>query len=107
MPSVRPHPLQEFRFGSEAPLVVCTEFVIEGGRPVLWWVGRDLHEQALYSVSGLGDVRIRPSSYAAADGQDAGRWVPGPSRPSTALRPCSARRLVAESRRYPAVRATP
>ncbi|MFB9572085.1 SsgA family sporulation/cell division regulator [Streptomyces yanii] len=51
----------EFRFDPEAPLVVCMEFVIEGGPPVLWRIGRDLLQQGLYSVSGLGDVQIRPS----------------------------------------------
>ncbi|GGJ40066.1 SsgA family sporulation/cell division regulator [Streptomyces brasiliensis] len=52
----------EFRFDSEAPLVVSMEFVIEGGPRVLWRIGRDLLHQGLYSVSGLGDVQIRPSS---------------------------------------------
>jgi hypothetical protein len=51
----------EFRFDPEAPLVVCVELVVEGGPRVLWRIGRDLLQQGLYSVSGLGDVQIWPS----------------------------------------------
>ncbi|MGW5652595.1 SsgA family sporulation/cell division regulator [Streptomyces humi] len=51
----------EFRFDPESPLVVCVEFVIEGGPRVMWRIGRDLLQQGLYSVSGLGDVQIWPS----------------------------------------------
>ncbi|MGW1627258.1 SsgA family sporulation/cell division regulator [Streptomyces sp. NPDC002172] len=51
----------EFRFDPESPLVVCVEFLIEGGPRVLWRIGRDLLQQGLYSVSGLGDVQIWPS----------------------------------------------
>jgi hypothetical protein len=50
-----------FRFDAESPLVVCVEFLIAGGPRVLWRIGRDLLQQGLYSVSGLGDVQIWPS----------------------------------------------
>ncbi|MFI6488873.1 SsgA family sporulation/cell division regulator [Streptomyces sp. NPDC050564] len=51
----------EFRFDPEAPLVVCVELLIEGGPRVLWRIGRDLLQQGLYSMSGLGAVQIWPS----------------------------------------------
>ncbi|MGP4092133.1 SsgA family sporulation/cell division regulator [Streptomyces sp. KR55] len=51
----------EFRFDPEAPLVVSVELVIEGGPRVLWRIGRDLLQQGLYSVSGLGDVQMWPA----------------------------------------------
>lgn len=52
----------DFRFDPESPLVVCVELLIEGGPRVLWRIGRDLLEQGLYSMSGLGDVQIWPSN---------------------------------------------
>ncbi|MFJ5035976.1 SsgA family sporulation/cell division regulator [Streptomyces sp. NPDC088560] len=52
----------EFRFDPESPLIVCVEFLIEGGPRVLWRIGRDLLQQGLYSMSGLGDVQIWPSN---------------------------------------------
>ncbi|WP_331737632.1 SsgA family sporulation/cell division regulator [Streptomyces sp. NBC_00019] len=51
----------EFRFDPGAPLVVSVELVVEGGPRVLWRIGRDLLQQGLYSVSGLGDVQIWPA----------------------------------------------
>ncbi|MFJ3672529.1 SsgA family sporulation/cell division regulator [Streptomyces sp. NPDC090106] len=51
----------EFRFEPESPLVVSVEFVVEGGPRVLWRIGRDLLQQGLYSVSGLGDVQMWPT----------------------------------------------
>ncbi|MYT71764.1 MULTISPECIES: SsgA family sporulation/cell division regulator [unclassified Streptomyces] len=48
----------EFRFDPGSPLVVHVELLIEDGPCVLWRIGRDLLHQGLYSVSGLGDVRI-------------------------------------------------
>ncbi|MET7511865.1 SsgA family sporulation/cell division regulator [Streptomyces sp. NPDC005480] len=51
----------EFRFDPESPLAVRVEFLIEGSRRVLWQIGRDLLQQGLHSVSGLGDVRIWPA----------------------------------------------
>jgi hypothetical protein len=51
----------EFRFDPESPLIVCVELLIEGGPRVLWRIGRDLLQQGLYSVSGLGDVQIWPT----------------------------------------------
>lgn len=51
----------EFRFDPESPLTVCVELNVEGGPRVLWRIGRDLLHQGLYSVSGLGDVRMWPT----------------------------------------------
>jgi hypothetical protein len=51
----------EFRFDPRAPLVVSLELLIEGGPRVLWRIGRDLLQQGLYSVSGLGDVQMWPT----------------------------------------------
>ncbi|MFF3503249.1 SsgA family sporulation/cell division regulator [Streptomyces sp. NPDC003247] len=51
----------EFRFDPRSPLTVSVEFLVEGGPCVLWRIGRDLLHQGLYSVSGLGDVRIWPT----------------------------------------------
>ncbi|WP_168713608.1 SsgA family sporulation/cell division regulator [Streptomyces sp. A0642] len=51
----------EFLFDSKSPLVVCVEFLVEGGPRVLWRIGRDLLQQGLYSMSGLGDVQMWPS----------------------------------------------
>jgi len=51
----------EFRFDPESPLIVCLELLVEGGPRVLWRIGRDLLQQGLYSVSGLGDVQIWPT----------------------------------------------
>ncbi|MGW3498644.1 SsgA family sporulation/cell division regulator [Streptomyces sp. NPDC001020] len=50
----------KFRFDPEAPLIVCVEFLIEGGPSVLWRIGRDLLQQGLHSMSGLGDVQMWP-----------------------------------------------
>ncbi|MEV0174503.1 SsgA family sporulation/cell division regulator [Streptomyces sp. NPDC050803] len=50
----------EFRFTPESPLIVSVELHIEGGPRVLWRIGRDLLNQGLYSMSGLGDVRMWP-----------------------------------------------
>jgi hypothetical protein len=51
----------EFRFDPGTPLVVSVELLIEGGPRVLWRIGRDLLQQGLYSVSGLGDVQMWPA----------------------------------------------
>ncbi|MFE6888477.1 SsgA family sporulation/cell division regulator [Streptomyces sp. NPDC057694] len=51
----------EFRFDPASPLVVSVEFVAEGGPRVLWRIGRDLLQEGLYGVSGLGDVKVWPS----------------------------------------------
>jgi hypothetical protein len=50
----------EFRYDPELPLIVCVEFLVEGGPRVLWRIGRDLLQQGLHSMSGLGDVQIWP-----------------------------------------------
>ncbi|MFJ5035865.1 SsgA family sporulation/cell division regulator [Streptomyces sp. NPDC088560] len=50
----------EFRFDPESPLVVAVEFLVTGGPRVLWHIGRDLLQQGLYSMSGLGDVQMWP-----------------------------------------------
>ncbi|MGW1468226.1 SsgA family sporulation/cell division regulator [Streptomyces sp. NPDC002308] len=52
----------DFRFDPESPLVVSVELLVEGGPRVLWRIGRDLLQQGLHSMSGLGDIRIWPSS---------------------------------------------
>jgi hypothetical protein len=52
----------EFPFTPKSPLVVRVEFLIEGGPRVLWRIGRDLLQQGLYSMSGLGDVQMWPSN---------------------------------------------
>ncbi|WP_405475832.1 SsgA family sporulation/cell division regulator [Streptomyces sp. NBC_00009] len=51
----------EFRFDPGAPLVVSVDLLIEGGPRALWRIGRDLLQQGLYSVSGLGDVQMWPT----------------------------------------------
>lgn len=51
----------EFRFTPESPLIVSVELLVEGGPRVLWRIGRDLLQQGLYSISGLGGVRMWPS----------------------------------------------
>ncbi|MFE9899142.1 SsgA family sporulation/cell division regulator [Streptomyces achromogenes] len=52
----------ELRYDPALPLVVSVEFLIEGGPRVRWRIGRDLLRQGLYTMSGLGDVRMWPSS---------------------------------------------
>ncbi|MER6066789.1 SsgA family sporulation/cell division regulator [Streptomyces sp. NPDC001792] len=52
-----------FRFDPDAPWVVPVELAIEDGPRVLWRIGRDVLQQGLHSVSGLGDVQIWPSSF--------------------------------------------
>ncbi|MFF0478476.1 SsgA family sporulation/cell division regulator [Streptomyces sp. NPDC004284] len=52
----------EFRFDLDSPLTVCVEFIVEGGPRVLWRIGRDLLQQGLTSMSGLGNMRIWPSN---------------------------------------------
>ncbi|WP_338704290.1 SsgA family sporulation/cell division regulator (plasmid) [Streptomyces sp. Q6] len=54
----------EFRFDPRSPLTVRVELGIEGGRSVVWRIGRDLLRQGLYSMSGLGDVQIWPTGAA-------------------------------------------
>jgi starvation-inducible DNA-binding protein len=62
--SVRQAIRAEFGFDPASPLVVCVRFVIEGGSPVVWRIGRDLLRQGLHSMSGLGDVTIWPADLA-------------------------------------------
>lgn len=52
----------QFRFDPRSPLVVSVEFLVRGGPRVLWRIGRDLLQQGLYSMSGLGDVQMWPSN---------------------------------------------
>ncbi|MGW1602792.1 SsgA family sporulation/cell division regulator [Streptomyces eurythermus] len=52
----------EFRYDPALPLVVSVELLVEGGPRVLWRIGRDLLQQGLYTMSGLGDVQMWPSS---------------------------------------------
>ncbi|WP_320774708.1 SsgA family sporulation/cell division regulator [Streptomyces sp. CRN 30] len=51
----------EFRFSPRSPLVVGVDLLVDGGPSVRWQIGRDLLQQGLYSVSGLGDIRIWPA----------------------------------------------
>ncbi|CCK24632.1 hypothetical protein BN159_0253 [Streptomyces davaonensis JCM 4913] len=51
----------EFRFSAASPLIVSVELVVEGGPRVVWRIGRDLLQQGLHSMGGLGDVRMWPS----------------------------------------------
>ncbi|WP_121711822.1 SsgA family sporulation/cell division regulator [Streptomyces sp. E5N91] len=51
-----------FRFSPEAPWIVSVELLVEGGPCVRWRIGRDLLQQGLHSMSGLGDVQMWPSS---------------------------------------------
>ncbi|MGP4014177.1 SsgA family sporulation/cell division regulator [Streptomyces sp. 4N124] len=71
----------EFRFDPRNPLFVSVELLIEGGPRVLWRIGRDLLRQGLYSVSGLGDVRMWPAH--SEDGATA--WLQLASRDMAAL----------------------
>lgn len=71
----------EFRFDPGAPLVVSVDLLVEGGPRVLWRIGRDLLQQGLYSVSGLGDVQMWP---AYADDR-ATAWLRLASRDMAAL----------------------
>ncbi|MFF5442115.1 SsgA family sporulation/cell division regulator [Streptomyces achromogenes] len=52
----------EFRYDPALPLTVSVEFLVEGGPRVLWRIGRDLLQEGLYTMSGLGDVQMWPSS---------------------------------------------
>ncbi|MEU3526520.1 SsgA family sporulation/cell division regulator [Streptomyces sp. NPDC038707] len=56
----------EFRYDPALPLAVSLELVAEGGPRVLWRIGRDLLRQGLYTMSGLGDVQMWPSSQEEA-----------------------------------------
>ncbi|MFE1199045.1 SsgA family sporulation/cell division regulator [Streptomyces olivaceoviridis] len=51
----------EFRFDPRSPWVVAVEFLVEGGPRASWRIGRDVLQQGLYALSGLGDVRMWPS----------------------------------------------
>ncbi|MFF9340329.1 SsgA family sporulation/cell division regulator [Streptomyces sp. NPDC014773] len=61
----------EFRFDPESPSAVCVEFLVEGGPRASWRIGRDLLRQGLSSMSGLGSVRMWPSSA----GERAAAWL--------------------------------
>ncbi|MFH8625969.1 SsgA family sporulation/cell division regulator [Streptomyces vietnamensis] len=51
----------EFRFEPDSPWAVSARFVVEGGPSAHWRIGRDLLQQGLYSMSGLGSIQIWPS----------------------------------------------
>ncbi|MEE4543174.1 SsgA family sporulation/cell division regulator [Streptomyces sp. V4-01] len=58
----------EFRFdAARSPFTVCLDLVVDGGPRVRWHIGRDLLEQGLHSMSGLGDVKMWPSNRAGRD----------------------------------------
>ncbi|WP_225847498.1 SsgA family sporulation/cell division regulator [Streptomyces sp. HPF1205] len=61
----------EVRYDPAAPMDVSMEFAVEGGPRTVWRIGRDLLRQGLRTASGLGDVRIRPSS----SGDRATAWL--------------------------------
>ncbi|MGW3853247.1 SsgA family sporulation/cell division regulator, partial [Streptomyces fagopyri] len=50
----------DFRFDQKSPLVVAVEFLAEDVR-VTWSIGRDVLRQGLVSMSGTGDVQVRPT----------------------------------------------
>lgn len=52
----------EFRFDPRSPWSVAVQFLVEDGPRASWRIGRGVLQQGLYSLSGLGDVRMWPSS---------------------------------------------
>ncbi len=52
----------EFRFSPEAPWAVSVELQVEGGPRVRWRIGRELLQQGLHTMSGLGDIQMWPSN---------------------------------------------
>jgi hypothetical protein len=54
----------DFAYDPDAPLVVGVTFFDQGGRPVTWSIGRDLLQQGLHSMSGIGDIQVWPSLLA-------------------------------------------
>jgi Streptomyces sporulation and cell division protein, SsgA len=66
-PRTAPYDIPELTLDIERVLDVSArqairaEFRIENGPRVLWRIGRDLLQQGLYSMSGLGDVQIWPT----------------------------------------------
>ncbi|MFF9340403.1 MULTISPECIES: SsgA family sporulation/cell division regulator [unclassified Streptomyces] len=52
----------EFRFSPEAPWAVSVELLVAGGPRTRWRIGRELLQQGLHSMSGLGDVQMWPSN---------------------------------------------
>ncbi len=69
----------EFRFTPDAPLAVDTVLAVEDGPRVRWRIGRDLLRRGLYAASGLGAVRMWPSSSETSSPD-----VPSPKRGKTA-----------------------
>ncbi|MER6165560.1 SsgA family sporulation/cell division regulator [Streptomyces violaceorubidus] len=65
--SVRQTVRAEFCFSPRSPLVVSVDLLVQGGPKVRWRIGRDLLQQGLYSVSGLGDIRMWPSHLGERD----------------------------------------
>jgi hypothetical protein len=54
----------DFAYDPDAPLVVGVTFFDQGGRRVTWSIGRDLLQQGLHSMSGIGDIQVWPSLLA-------------------------------------------
>ncbi|WP_031010206.1 SsgA family sporulation/cell division regulator [Streptomyces sp. NRRL F-5727] len=52
----------EFLFSPEAPWIVSVELLVEGGPRARWRIGRELLQQGLHSMSGLGDIQMWPSN---------------------------------------------
>ncbi len=72
----------EFKFTPDAPLLVSiTFFIDEDGPKVTWQVGRDLLDQGLRSMSGIGDVQVWPSYL----GEQESAWLQLSSYDVTAL----------------------
>ncbi|SEE57978.1 SsgA family sporulation/cell division regulator [Streptomyces sp. TLI_105] len=51
----------DFRFDPDSPWAVSVRLVVEDGPSVEWRIGRDLLQQGLYSMSGLGSIQMWPS----------------------------------------------
>ncbi|MFF2328630.1 MULTISPECIES: SsgA family sporulation/cell division regulator [unclassified Streptomyces] len=51
----------EFRFDPGSPMVVSVAFMADQDLGVTWRIARELLQQGLHSLSGVGDVRMRPA----------------------------------------------
>lgn len=52
----------DFLFDPDSPWAVSARLAVEGGPCVRWRIGRDLLQQGLHSMSGLGNIRMWPSN---------------------------------------------
>lgn len=67
----------EFRFDPDEPALIKVEFRAERGPGLIWYIGRELLQRGLTTMSGSGDVRMwptlpgeRPSSWLLLDSQE-------------------------------------